>query len=146
MVDGLDASSLIRVAGDSSGDLPEPVGSNDALTAQITAPRSGFLHIVGSVELQNASNGDFVECVLQVDGPAAAGSERGIDLDGDRTDSGGDTLDNVNTEQDCATNIVAAVGAGPHTVDLHMLGIGTGTSLGEGALNVLFVPFDGAGS
>ena len=146
-LDGLDANSLVRVAGARSANLPDVDG--DALKAQITAPRSGLLHIVGSVELFNGSSGDIVNCWLEVDGPTAAGSNRITDLDGELTTSTvsghSHTVSDVNTREDCATNAVIAVGAGARTVDLHLSSVETGTVLLGGALNVLFVPFDGAG-
>ena len=130
-LDNLDANSLVRVAGDSSNDLPN--GNGEVLTALVTAPSSGLLHIVGSVDLVNGGGGggEQVVCELQVDGPLATGSERIIDLDG---------------RDPCATNSVVAVGAGTHKVDLNMSDVeDPDTSLLDGALNVLFVPFDGTG-
>ena len=138
-LDGLDASSLIRVAGDSSEDL-EDGGVFDTLSADITAPRSGFLHIVGSVDLENFSVGDTLQCELRLADSSVSGSVREIDLDGDLTDD-----NDVNTQEVCATNAVVAVGAGVHTVDLNLIGLVATTDVDAGALNVLFVPFGDTG-
>ncbi|MGI9557042.1 MAG: hypothetical protein ACR2N5_03780, partial [Solirubrobacterales bacterium] len=111
-------------------------GNGDKLSASITAPRAGNLHIVGSVNIRDTADGSTPSCELKLDGADVSGSLRDLDLDG------------VNDEQeDCATNAVVPVSPGSHGVALNLTGADEfGTVNRAGTLNVLFVPFDGSGS
>jgi hypothetical protein len=145
-VDGRDANSLIRIAGNNKSNVPD--SSGDALTATIAAPSVGYLYIVGSVDMESAPGGaaNFVARELSVDDSPVLGSFREIKLDNNRTDSGGDTISEVNKASECSTNAVFGAGSGVHTVDLTIRGLSAGdTELGPGSLSVLFAPFGPGG-
>lgn len=134
-LDGLDADSLIRVAGASANSFINGSGVDDVLTAPITAPSSGFLHLVGSAGAHNSMNSAGESCNLRVDGDLIVAAMRVVDLE---------PASGI-TDAICETNAVVAVEAGAHTVE-YKLSNGPNTSGQRGALNVLFVPFDGVGN
>jgi len=136
-VDGLDANSLIRIASASTTDAPNAVGDNDVLTTSITAPRTGFLHIVASVEALNTATDDIYNCGIEVDGADVDSSIRGSTLNGAGT--------NLNEDEDCSTNTVTSVSSGPHAVVFEVNSIDVNTELDGADLGVLFVPFDATG-
>ena len=136
-VDGLDANSLIRVASASTTNAPNAIGDNDVLTTSITAPRSGFLFTVASVEALNTATDDIYNCGIEVDGVDVDSSLRGSTLNG--------AGNNVNEDEDCSTNTVSSVSSGPHAVVFEANSIDANTELMGADLGVLFVPFDAGG-
>lgn len=135
-VDGLDANSLIRVASASTSNAPNAVGDNDVLTTSITAPRSGFLFVVASVEAFNSTGFDLYTCQIELDGTDVDSSKRDSQLDGN-------TL--TNREENCSTNAVSSVSSGSHAVVFEGNNIEAGTALQGADLGVLFIPFNATG-
>ena len=145
-VDGFDANSLIRIAGDTDPDLPNgsfavfiggTAGQADVLSVSITAPTAGFLAMTGSVEAQNGVAADVYLCLFRLDGTDVSGSIMKSELIGTA---------NINEDEDCTTVGFVEVAAGTHTVDLRLSSVATTTGFNDGSMWVLFVPFDGDGA
>ncbi|HEX6229422.1 MAG TPA: hypothetical protein VFZ41_08200 [Solirubrobacterales bacterium] len=131
-LDGLDADSLVRAAGASTTNAAE--GDGDIVSTSITAPGDGYLLIVASVDSRNDVDTDGFDCDIEVDGVPIASAHRSIRV----TKEG-------NNEEDCGTNTVAQVDAGPHVIDFSAGSVGTNVKFEGADLNVLFVPFGPTG-
>lgn len=136
-VDGLDANSLLRVAG-ASDDNP-PQGDGEIVSTTITAPTAGYLMIVASVDAGSrfgAGGGDGIDgfdCRLALDGAGGHGN-RSVRVSPD------------NSEENCTTNVLLDVAAGFHVIALEGNSVNTADVAFVGAdIQVLFAPFDGAG-
>jgi hypothetical protein len=132
-VDGVSANGVVRVAS-ASADESLVGQSGDVLSTSIVAPSRGFLVMNASTDVA-ASGDDLVVCSLEIDGEDVASTDRVVG-----------TLDiaRPSEEEICSTNGTVPVNAGRHTVDFEAI-IGSGTRLEGSNLDVLFVPFDGAG-
>ena len=74
-------------------------------------------------------------CSLEIDGEDVTSTDRVV---------GTSDIDKPSQEEICSTNGTVPVNAGRHSVDFEAT-IGSGTTLEGSNLDVLFVPFDGAG-
>ena len=136
-LDGLDANSLNRVASGSTTDSAL-VGNGNILPSavSITVPRPGFLLIIASADaLRVAAGGETFQCQLALDGNQLAASQRLIEIN-----------DTTNQEENCATNAVAAVATGVHTVQVQAALSAANIGWGPAEVDVLFVPFNGVGA
>jgi hypothetical protein len=152
-VDGFDADGLVRVAHAATVEVNETTvfgsdSSGDVLSAQITVPVDGLLHMVGGADSYIPSVGDDpYQCFLHVDDTEVTGSKRGVVVSRPASDAG--VTHSTNYEQDCHTNGVQEVAAGTHTVDLHVANRATSAPkalFDEASLQVLFVPFGADGT
>ena len=133
-VDGIGANGVIRVAS-ASADGDALIGeSGDILSTSIFAPSRGFLVMNASTDVA-ARGDDLVLCSLEIDGEDVTPTKRVV---------GTSDLDRPSEEEICSTNGTVPVNAGRHPVDFEAI-IGSGTRLEGSNLDVLFVPFDGAG-
>jgi hypothetical protein len=132
-VDGMSANGVVRVAS-ASADQALVGGSGDVLSTSIVAPSRGFLIMNASTDVA-ASGDDLVVCSLEVDGEDIASTDRVV---------GTLDIERPSLEEICSTNGTVPVKAGRHTVDFEAI-MGSGTRLEGSNLDVLFVPFDGAG-
>ncbi len=106
-----------------------PSGSTEnALTAQIQAPRKGFLYVTAGSDV--FGSGDFLTCAIAVDGTPDQFTRRSIDLAQDNEDN-------------CATNGVEKVTRGTHTVSLQADARLASTVFDNSSLDVLWVPLSG---
>ena len=129
----MSANGVLRVASASAGEAL--VGqSGDVLSTSIVAPNRGFLVMNASTDVA-ASGDDLVICSLEIDGQDVASTDRVV---------GTSDIDGPAQEEICSTNGTVPVNAGRHTVDFEAI-MGSGTTLEGSNLDVLFVPFDGAG-
>lgn len=137
-LDGLDASSLIRVAGhfDSTDFVGTSPYTNNAVT--ITAPVDGYLHITSSTMVFNGATVDTanftanrlsVSCKIEVDGQIVT---EDITFD-ERVLAGSWTR--------CSQTEVFAVGAGDHDVNVLIGTLGATGQVQDSRLSVLFTPF-----
>ena len=134
LLGGREADSLVRIAGTTDTNPPEGA-DGDIVSTSITAPTSGYLHIVGSVDSGiGGSSSDGFDCVLDLDDAEIPGSLYSVRV----TDPGND-------EENCATNTVVEVDAGAHTVDLRGNGVGSAVKFFKANLNVIFAPFGPTG-
>jgi hypothetical protein len=132
-VDGMSANGMVRVASASADQAL--VGENgDVLSTSIVAPSRGFLVMNASTDVA-ASGDDLVVCSLEIDSEDIASTDRVV---------GTSDIDRTSEEEICSTNGTVPVNAGRHTVDFEAIK-GSGTRLEGSNLDVLFVPFDGAG-
>jgi hypothetical protein len=100
----------------------------------ITAPQNGFLLAIASADVfgEELVEPNFYNCLLNVDGVNLSQSERSSELSAP-----------ANREENCGTNAVAPVAAGPHTVKFDFTDIGQETIVDEAELNVVFIPLAG---
>jgi hypothetical protein len=135
-LNGIAASGLVRVARAQDNDnalLPGVSSSGaDVVTTSITAPGRGFLVINAGSDISGQP--DTSDCVINIDGNDIQSSDRSW-----QTGAG-------NQEEDCTTETTQAVNAGNHSVALQNGATLTNASYDEAELQVLFVPFDGAGN
>jgi len=143
-LDDRHASALLRVAFDSSDDMPNgndsgtyTGGTGEPLSVSITAPTAGWLVISGTVDTANPDADSVYECHLHMDGSLVIGSVMSSQLDGAGT---------TNEREDCTTQGVQEVAAGGHTVTLQLTNVIATTLFGDGSLSAMFVPFDGTGA
>ena len=135
-VDGYDASSIIRFAYAADDDDALVGTSGTILSTTITAPTRGWLHIVASSDVFNYTAANSPACNLDVDGTNIAASFRTIGLN---TAAGAQ-------EENCATDAGYLSCGGTHTVTFEASGVGAATVFDEASLEVIFTPFNGAGS
>jgi hypothetical protein len=135
-IDGYSSAQLIRMAFGASSNAPDANGN--AVTADIHAPRAGWLVMSGSIDA-NGTTEDLYTCRLQVDGVTAPGTIRGSKVD----DGGGEHTDN--DAENCSTTGAMQVAAGSHTVALLMADRNSAAFL-EASVWALYVPFDGDGT
>jgi hypothetical protein len=132
-VDSFSADQLLRAEHTYSGDAPEGDGSKLVLT--IDAPVDGILLIASNVDVSNTAASNGYACWLEVDDVAVPGS------------TGGSYLDpTYNKGENCGPEAARDVSEGTHTVELVAGSTVPTTAFNEGALWVLFVPFDGTGA
>lgn len=133
-----------RAAHAESTNVSDSTSNNVRLSTSITAPADGTLIINAGADFYRqlpVSGSDVVTCWIGIDTTSILalepGSKRVIDVE----DGTGDNA----AEQDCITQIAVDVAAGSHTV-YFLAAIGSGTLIDQGALTVLWVPFDGNGA
>lgn len=130
-VDGLNANAIVRVGGASRSPDAPVAGSGAILTAQITAPRDGFLLIEATSDAYNFDTQLFPVCYLVVNDTLVDWSVRFIDLA-------------FTVEDNCSTSAIGAVAKGTYTVSLN----GEGdqfTNWGASNMNLLFSSFGPTG-
>ena len=144
-VDRYNANDLVRVAYSQAGSnfVDGAAASAGTLTATMTAPRSGWLVINANAYAFLVGTGeDEVQCYLQVNNVTVTGSSTYVDVNFDTPSGAGD-----NDDHNCSTSVGYKVcSAGDYVVDLEIVGVGAGTDIDSAALQVLFTPFNGAGS
>jgi hypothetical protein len=140
-VDFRHANELIRGARALSVEIDEAVfvgGSANILTTGIMAPQPGMLMISASVDASGATDDQYT-CQILVDGFVVAGSSRASRVNW----AGVSHTDN--SQENCATDAVEVVGAGPHVVDFRVFGRNT-AAFHSATLWVIWVPYDGDGN
>lgn len=132
-LEGVGVSAFSRQASSGIDDnaLSGPVTTTTAREVNITAPQSGFLLMIASSDVFNFTGSNTPTCELTADGSSLANTRRTIELG------------TGNTEENCGTNGVVAVGAGLHNIKFTFVGRATATTVDETELNVVFIPFAG---
>lgn len=114
---------------DGAGGTPD-----DLMLVSIEAPDYGYLVIDGGADFRYDTSSAIVSCWIWVDDNSSylIGSLRFTDLD------------TANSEEDCSTQVTAPIEPGVHTVAFRA-NQDANVTIGEGALNVLWVPFGSFG-
>jgi hypothetical protein len=117
-------------------DSPDETEAEIASTA-ITAPTDGQLMIVASVDSGSiGATTDGFDCLIKLDEDPTEHGLRSVRVTGPEND-----------EENCATNVLVPVEAGPHTVRFEGNSVNAAAvSFSSADMQVLFVPFDGSGN
>ncbi len=132
--------SFPRAAHVGSTNLPDGNGAvRGLMTVAITAPAPGILLIDAGADFF-AGPDTSVKCWIEIGssfitwtGVVIAGSERFSELDA-----------SANSEEDCSTEVGINVAAGTHELQF-FTEAAIGVSIADGAMTVLWVPYDGDG-
>jgi hypothetical protein len=142
-VDGKNANEIVRSAYvERNSDVTITTDPNGVIleSATITAPATGFLIVTAYETVQSTAITPLVHFGADVDLPSSSGWSSSFAVSGviHTTDTG---------FYSGALTVRFPVAAGAHTVRLKAHNDGSGAVTGKGgALNVVFVPFDGAGA
>ena len=126
-----------------SEDIQDSTSDSVRLSTTITAPQDGMLLITAGADFARelpVSGGDVFPCWIGINSTDIGDAETGSFRISNVEDGSGDNA----FEQNCNTQVGVNVTAGTYTV-YYMASIGSGTIIGEGALTVLWVPFNGNG-
>lgn len=132
-LEGLNAGELLRVASATKTSI-SPEG--DIVTADIVAPKPGWLIISGNLHARDVVNRLF-QCLIRVDGLSVNGSNQEEQIVG------------TNQRTTCGTTTVKQVDAGQHTVALFagpVFGGQDPPQFFNATVWALYVPFDGNGN
>jgi hypothetical protein len=129
---GIASTAFSRQAGSAINDNALVGVSGTARQVNITAPQSGFLLAIASADVFGEEVEDAYTCALNVDGGNLSQSNRTSELDVEG-----------NEEENCGTNAIVPVAAGPHNVKFNFTSIGPETTVDETELDVVFIPLAG---
>ena len=130
---GIDSSAFPRAARAFVEDTALYQESGTATELDFAAPRNGFLLIVASADVGANDIRDEYNCLIVVDGDEIPVSRRTSEV----------APGLVNEEENCGTNTLASVSAGPHNVKFDFESIEGETVVDETELDVVFIPFAG---
>lgn len=122
------------------GPVDPTVAAADGMftSTSVTAPAPGYLMLSASAGLFNATTDNTMLCFLRLGTTDLASSNRRISHNG---------AQNVNEQEDCATETVVPVNAGTYTVEFRYAGASPGnTAYSAVVLSALWVPYNGQGA
>ena len=125
-----------RVAYDRSDDLSDGTGgaAQNLIGATIVAPANGILVISAGADFFYDSSTAVVSCWITLDGDSNK-------IDGSLRFA---EVSSGNPQEDCSTEVAVAVAPGNHSV-VFRVNQDANVDIGEGALNVEWIPFGGHG-
>jgi hypothetical protein len=108
------------------------VEQGTAREVSITAPQNGFLLAIASSDtFLDGPESDSFTCLLNVDGSNLSQSRRTSEVS------------EVSSEENCGTNAIVPVAAGPHNVKFNFTSVGEDLVVDETELDVVFIPLAG---